>query len=259
MADLEMTRRLVATVPCRLNSSRLFAKPLQQIIPGISIAEYLVRSLQSFACVADVRLAIAEGVGECAFVELARRIGCAYTLGSEADVLGRVIECARNAGATDVLRKTSEDPFFDYSALEPAWARHLEAGNDVTALDDVPEGTAFEIFTLETLERSHARSSDSDREHIANYARYHQDEFTVEVLEPVNPACRRLDLRLTVDNPEDLILCREVVRGLESLGPLIPLREIVWFLDRMPRLTELVAPFVHAEPTWRGARERSDV
>lgn len=251
-------RRLVAVLPCRCNSTRLFAKPLQPIAPGVAIAEYLFRSLASFDCIAEVRLAIAEGIGDCAFVDLAQRLRGNYWLGSETDVLGRVIACAQHAGATDVLRKTSEDPFFDYSALEPAWSRHLERGNDVTALDDVPEGTAFEIFTLAALERSHRNSSVTDREHIANYARFHQDEFRVEVLGPADPACRRLDLRLTVDNPEDLILCRHVLRELAHLGPRIPLREIVAYLDRRPELTEPVAPFVHAEPTWRGIEMPAD-
>jgi spore coat polysaccharide biosynthesis protein SpsF len=239
-------------LPCRANSTRLFAKPLQPVAPGVSILEYLVRSLLGFSCVAKVSLAIAKGTGDGAFVELAKRLGISYHLGSETDVLGRVIECAHAARASDVLRKTSEDPFFDYSALEPAWATHVADGNDVTALDDVPEGTAFELFTLAALERCHRLSSAEDREHIANYARFHQDEFRIEILGPANPACRRLELRLTVDNPEDLILCRAVMAELGSRHARIPLCETVRFLDRNPQLTALVRPFVHAEPTWRG-------
>jgi spore coat polysaccharide biosynthesis protein SpsF len=246
-----MTRRLVAVLPCRCNSTRLFAKPLQRVVSNVSIVEYLVRSLRRFDCIADVWLAIARGTGDCALIELAERIGCGYTHGSEADVLGRVIQGAREAGATDVVRKTSEDPFLDYSALEPAWASHLERGNDITALDDVPVGTAFEIFTLAAMERCDTLGSVEDHEHIANYARFHQDEFRIEIRGPVDPLCRRLDLRLTVDNPEDLILCREVLRGLAPQGPLVPLRSIVDFLDSRPHLTDLVAPFVDAEPTWR--------
>lgn len=246
-----MTRRLVAVLPCRANSTRLFAKPLQPIGPDVSIVEYLVRSLRSFGCIADVHLAIARSTGDCAFVELAQRINCGFTLGSEDDVLGRVVQGARNAGATDVVRKTSEDPFLDYSALEPAWASHIDGGNDVTALDDVPVGTAFEIFTLEAMERCDRLGSTEDHEHIANYARFHQSEFRVEIRGPANTECRRLDLRLTVDNPEDLILCRAVLGELGTEGGLIPLSSIVEFLDSRPDLTALVAPFVDTAPTWR--------
>ena len=248
-------RRLVAALPCRANSTRLFAKPLQPLGPGVCVVEHLIGSLQAVPCVADVRLAIAHGVGDCAFVDLASRLGIGYHLGSEPDVLGRVIECARAAQATDVLRKTSEDPFLEHSALEPAWARHIERGSDVTALDDVPEGTAFEIFTLEALERCHRLGDASDREHIANYARFHQQEFRVDILGPADPDCRRLDLRLTVDNPEDLIVCRAVYQALASRGRPIPLAEIVRFLDDAPHLRALVADFVHVQPTWRDLDE----
>lgn len=251
-----MSRRLVAALPCRCNSTRLWGKPLQPLAPGLAIAEHLARSLRRFACVAEVRLAIARGPGEDALIDLAQRSGLGYLVGSEEDVLGRIIATAREAGASDVLRKTSEDPFFDIAMLEPAWRRHLEHGNDVTALDLAPEGTAFEIFTLAALERCHELGSEEDREHIADYARFHQAQFAIEIVRP-EPVCRRLDLRLTVDNPEDLIVCRAVFHGLRGRERLIPLREIVRFLDDRPELSDLVRPFASPHPTWEGIPQRS--
>jgi spore coat polysaccharide biosynthesis protein SpsF len=246
----------VAALPCRCNSTRLWGKPLQPLAPQLAIVEYLARTLRLLPCVADVRLAIAEGPGEDALVDLAEHCGLSHLVGSESDVLGRVIDCAREAGATDVIRKTSEDPFLHAAMLEPAWMRHLEHGNDVTALDLVPEGTAFEIFTLAALVRCHERANVLEREHIADYARFHQAEFRVEILSP-EPACRRKDLRLTVDNPEDLVLCRAVHRRLARDGAPIPLREIIRFLDHHPELTESVRPFVDERPTWLGVAQPS--
>jgi spore coat polysaccharide biosynthesis protein SpsF len=233
----------------------LWAKPLQRIAPGVTICEYLVGTLARMQCVSEVRLAIAEGPGAEALVDLAERIGLAWHVGSEEDVLGRVIDCAREARATDVLRKTSEDPFLHTSMLEEAWVRHVEHGNDVTALDLVPEGTGFEIFTLEALTRCHERGSIEDREHIANYARFHQAEFAVEILLP-DPACRRMDLRLTVDNPEDLILCRAVHRALARDGIPIALHDIIDYLDARPGLVEPVRAFVDEQPIWLDVVQR---
>jgi spore coat polysaccharide biosynthesis protein SpsF len=246
-----LTRRLVAALPCRCASTRLWGKPLQPLAPGLPIVAHLARSLRQFACVRDVALAIAQGPGMDALIDLAEREQLQYCVGSEADVLARVIATARAAGATDVLRKTSEDPFFDIDMLAPAWLRHVQGGNDVTALDHTPEGAAFELFTLAALERCHALGNAEDREHIANYARFHQGELAVEILQPA-PECRRLDLRLTVDNPEDLIVCRTVFAELGGAQRMLPLHEIVAFLDAHPQLTELVRPFVHPHPTWAG-------
>jgi spore coat polysaccharide biosynthesis protein SpsF len=250
-----VTRRLVAVLPCRCNSTRLWGKPLQPIAAGIGICEYLALTLARVQCVSEVRLAIAAGPGQEALVGLAERVGLPYLVGSEEDVLGRVIACAHEAGATDVLRKTSEDPFLHVAMLEAAWNSHVEHGNDVTALDLVPEGTGFEIFTAAALVRCHERGDAQDREHIANYARFHQSEFAVEILHP-EPVCQRLDLRLTVDNPEDLILCRAVCRALAHDRSPIALCEIVSFLDDRPDLTELVRAFVEGSPVWLGVAQR---
>lgn len=229
---------------------------MQPIAPGRAIVEHLARSLRQCPCVADVRFAIARGPGDTALVDLAQRMELAYCLGSEQDVLGRVIATAEEAGATDVLRKTSEDPFFDPQLLGPAWARHLGQENDVTAVDLLPEGTAFEIFTLAALRRCHENGDAEDREHIANYARFHQSEFALEILHP-EPACRRLDLRLTIDTPEDLIVCRAVFSNLGGRERLIPIPEIVRFLDDHPELTRLNAHLAERQATWEGVPQRS--
>jgi spore coat polysaccharide biosynthesis protein SpsF len=255
MPEEGFDRRLVTVLACRCNSTRLWGKPLQWIGPELTIVEQLTHSLLWFRCVADARLAIAEGPGQEVLVDLAERIGVGYTVGSEQDVLGRTLACARAAGATDVLRKTSEDPFFDGSMIELAWAHHVDHANDVTVLDFVPEGTGFEILTMETLERCDESAIPDDHEHIADYARFNQADFRVEILRPA-PACQRMDLRLTVDNPEDLIVCRAVFEGLGEARRPIALEQIVDFLDARPQLTALVDRFVEGRAVWEGVSQR---
>ena len=53
----------------------------------------------------------------------------------------------------------------------------------------------------------------------------------------------RKDLRLTVDNPEDLAVCRIVFGAFKNQAPRIPVPVIVKFLDANPNLIELIAPF----------------
>ena len=53
----------------------------------------------------------------------------------------------------------------------------------------------------------------------------------------------RKDLRLTVDNPEDLIVCKAVFAQFHDLAPRIPLKKIIEFLDKNKRLIDLVQPF----------------
>lgn len=80
-------------------------------------------------------------------------------------------------------------------------------------------------------------------EHCTLYIREHKDDFKIIKASPP-PELIRKDLRLTVDNPEDLAVCRIVYNTLQHLAPRIPIREIVKFLDANPKLIEWTAPYV---------------
>jgi spore coat polysaccharide biosynthesis protein SpsF len=253
-----MSRRLIAGLACRVTGSRLYGKPLQNLAPGVAILDQIVTCIRAARVPAEVVLAIAESPQNTALRVAAEELEAPYVLGDEVDVLGRLLRAADAHGASDLLRKTTESPFFEIDGMERAWERHVENGNDITVVDYVPLGTAVEIYTVDALRRSHAEGRDEDRsELVSNYGRFNQRLFKVEILEPP-PACRRTDLRLTVDYPEDLILCRAVYEELAESAPLIPLAEIAAFLDRRPDLTQLVAKYVHDAPLWPGAPQRSE-
>jgi spore coat polysaccharide biosynthesis protein SpsF (cytidylyltransferase family) len=101
-----------------------------------------------------------------------------------------------------------------------------------------------------TLERSHRDGEDKERsEYCSAYPRRRSDLFHIEVVEP-DARLKRLDLRYTVDYPEDLILCREAYKATKSRGPRIPIADLVVFADGNPDLQKLVAPFVSREAIW---------
>jgi len=252
-----MSRRLIAGLACRVTGTRLYGKPLQNLAPPeVTILSQIVACIRAAEVPAEVVLAIAESPQNTALRVAAKELEAPFVLGDEQDVLGRMIAAAEAHGATDLLRKTTESPFFEIDGMELAWERHVANGNDITVVDHVPLGTAVEIYTLEALRRSHEEGLDEDRaEHVSNFGRYNQRLFQVEIIEPP-PVCRRTDLRLTVDYPEDLILCRAVYQELAASAPLIPLAEIVAFLDARPDLTRLVARYVYDEPIWAGAPQR---
>jgi spore coat polysaccharide biosynthesis protein SpsF len=251
-----MSRRLVAGLACRLTGSRLYGKPLQGLAPGVTILSQIVACIRASQVPAEVVLAIAESPANTALRYTAEELDAPYVLGSEKDVLGRLILAAEARDATDLLRKTTESPFFEIDGMERAWEQHLANENDITVVDHAPQGTPVEIYTVDALRRSHAEGREEDRsELVSNFARFNQRLFKVEIVK-APPACRRTDLRLTVDRPEDLILCRAVYEELAESAPLIPLAEIVAFLDRRPDLTQLVAGLAYGAPVWDGAPQR---
>ena len=56
----------------------------------------------------------------------------------------------------------------------------------------------------------------------------------------------RKDLRLTVDNPEDLILCRAVYQKFLKSAPLIEIDKIIKFLDKNKKLSQMTRKFTLA-------------
>jgi spore coat polysaccharide biosynthesis protein SpsF len=56
----------------------------------------------------------------------------------------------------------------------------------------------------------------------------------------------RKDLRLTVDNPEDLAVCRIVYSVFKEYAPKIPVAKVVSFLDANPKLIEWISPYTEA-------------
>ena len=245
-----MKRRLVAALACRNTGSRLYAKPLQKLQGEQAILDQIVAALKRLPTIDEIVLGIADGNANLAFVDVARSHSLAHITGDDKDVLMRLIQCGRAGHATDVFRVTTECPWFAYGLLEPLWREHQARGNDITVSDRLPEGLNFEIYSLAALERAHERGTSRDRsEYCSNYPRTHPDEFKTSVFLPA-PDEQRMDLRVTVDYPEDLIVAREIARACASFMPLVPVREIIRFLDSRPDLRALVAPYVVPEPLW---------
>ncbi len=247
-----MERKLVAALACRVTGSRLYGKPLQTLDPErrLTILEHIVATFRSEPVVSEIALAIADGAENAGFARIAERLGLSFVHGDPEDVLPRFVACARNAGASDVIRVTSECPFLYFEGFAEGWNVHCTEDNDITALDGLPEGGFFEIFTLAALECSLAeRAGDDVGEAPDAYALRRRDRFRVSVLRAPEPL-RRPDLRVTVDYPEDLYVCREIFREFSRSAPRIPFAKIIEFLDRRNDLTALLAPYGPYQPVW---------
>lgn len=245
-----MTRRLVAALACRNNGTRLYGKPMQMLTNEVTILDQIIHAIKCFPVIDEIVLGISEGAANTPFVDAAHAHQVAYIYGDPEDVLMRLIQCGRMGRATDVFRVTTECPWFSYELLEPIWKQHVANGNDITVCDRLPEGLHFEIYTLEALERSHKMGKAADRsEHCSNYARKHPKEFKIKVVLPPKEL-QRMDMRVTVDYPEDLILSREIAKACRNSMPLVSVAEIIRFLDSRPDLKQLVASFVVPKPLW---------
>jgi len=241
-------RKLVAVLACRADSARLYAKPLQNLIKDKAILDQILDTFEEFPdIISESVLAISEGIENLAYVEFAKRRGIRYIWGDKWDIMSRLISGGLISGATDILRVTSECPFMHWEKLEDSWKDHLGKGNDVTTVDGCPLGTYFEIIKLKPLMESHATASDYQKEACTQVFRDYPNKYKVEIKTVKD---FRLDVRLTVDYPEDLVVCRRIYENFQEKAPLIPLKDIILFWDENPEFKKLLEPYINHKGIW---------
>jgi len=243
-----MKRRIVAALACRNQGSRLYGKPLQNldVASSVRIIDNIIGCIRAIGFIDEIVLGISEGVDNEVFKVVAQEKGLRYIVGDQQDVLSRLIQCGQIAGATDIFRVTSESPFLYFDPVLELWEKHKLENADATFMDDVIDGCGFEILSLKALQTSHDKGSKKHRSELCTlYIRENYEQFKIIKATPPQNLIRK-DLRLTVDNPEDLIVCRAVYANFKDSAPSVPVAKVVEFLDQNPKLKELIAPFTEA-------------
>ena len=243
-----MKRRIVAALACRNQGSRLYGKPLQNldVASSIRIIDNIIDCIGTLGFIDEIVLGISEGIDNEVFKVVAQEKGLLYIVGDQQDVLSRLIQCGQIAGATDIFRVTSESPFLYFDPVIELWEKHQLENADATFMDDVIDGCGFEILSLKALKISHDKGSKKHRSELCTlYIRENHEQFKIIKAKPPQYLIRK-DLRLTVDNPEDLSVCRAVYTKFKDFAPRIPVARVVEFLDQNPKLKELIAPFTEA-------------
>ncbi len=243
-----LKRRLVAAIACRNQGSRLYGKPIQNldIDQGIRIIDNIIDCLKTIHCIDEIVLGVSEGVENEVFKYIANEKSIRYVVGDQIDVLSRLVKCGELANATDIFRVTSESPFLCYEYIDEMWDCHTQKQADATFFDGVIDGCGFEIISLNALKESHRKGETIHRSELCTlYIREHPHLFNI-IRPKISDILNRKDLRLTVDNPEDLVVCRIIYGVFKGQAPKISVVEIIKFLDKNPKLKELVAPFTEA-------------
>jgi len=243
-----MKRRLVAAIACRNQGSRLYGKPLQNldVDSGVRIIDNIISCLQNLEIIDEIILGISEGLENEVFKRVASEKGLRYIVGDETDVLSRLIACGELGQATDIFRVTSESPFMYFDEVISLWQHYIDSELDALFMDEIIDGCGFEIISLNSLKKSHELGLKRHRSELCSlYIRENKNQFNIEKVLPPQELIRK-DLRLTVDNPEDLVICRKVYHHFENAAPKVPLLEVVQFLDNHPNLKELIFPFTES-------------
>jgi spore coat polysaccharide biosynthesis protein SpsF len=176
-------------------------------------------------------------------VELAEKLGVASFRGDEEDVLGRHLEVARRFQAEHVVRVTGDNPLTDLPLIEHLVERHLEVDADYTYVpgDALLMGILPEVISQRALEVSHRDGEDRHRSELVTlYIKENPEKFRVERVE-LPPELYRPEYRLTVDEPEDVMLMERIFGTLYRPGRILQTIEAIRLLDSAPELAAINA------------------
>jgi N,N'-diacetyllegionaminate synthase len=235
-----MNTRVVAVLACRNESTRLYGKPLQ-LVGDRPILEHLVSRLELVDVIDDIVLAIADTPSKEAFISFAQKRDMGYTVGPEEDVLKRLIRAGQTADTDIAVRVTTENPYVYHENINELVTLHRQENCDLTITEKLPLGTTVEVVSFEALQKAHQHGEDRHRSELCTlFIVENSDIFDVRTVSPPENLSRP-DIRLTVDNPEDLVVVRDVWENVaDGIGE-PSLESIIAYLDKKPRLTELQA------------------
>jgi len=218
-----------------MTSTRLPGKVLMDLAGQPMLAQQLRRLLRA-SSLSEVVVATTVNAADDDVAAIALREGARVFRGSEADVLGRYYDAAREASADLVIRVTADCPLVDPCVVD----RVVSALANVDYASNVvrrtfPIGLDVEAFGFETLARiNELGSSREAREHVTWFLLREQSElFTIaSVTDDVDNS----DLRWTVDTAEDFKLVRQLYADLGLADRALSYLDVVEHVRAHPEL-----------------------
>lgn len=239
--------KVIVAVSARMRSERCPGKAVAPLA-GKPLLTHLLERLCSLGGTAPIVLATSVSPENDVLVELAEGLGIRTFRGDENDVLGRHLALADAFGAEHLVRVTADNPLTDVPLIETLVAAHLEADADYTYVpgDALLMGILSEVISTGALAKSHRDGEDRHRSELVTlYIKENPEAFRV-VRAELPPELYRPELRLTVDEPDDLVLMKRIFDKLYRSGAVLSTVEAIRLLDREPNLAEINAHIRHS-------------
>ena len=133
--------KLAAVLACRNQSSRLYAKPLQNldVKSSVSILDYMVAQLKKYSEINDIVLAISKNEENSIYMKVAESHSIPSIIGDDNDVLARLIKGAEAVNADHVLRVTTESPYPYMDNLSEIYKYHCDNNIDYSVTKGLPD------------------------------------------------------------------------------------------------------------------------
>jgi spore coat polysaccharide biosynthesis protein SpsF len=239
-----MSMKRVCVVQARMGSTRLPGKVLRELA-GQPMLTQLLRRLRTCASLDEIVIATSIAASDDPIAELGVSEGVRVCRGSEADVLGRIVQAARATQADVVVRVTADCPLIDPHVTDRVINELTTDGSAADYASNVlrrtfPRGLDVESMYLDTLLRvDRLAQTPAEREHVTITIRTAWPSLflTRSVESDIDDS----DLRWTVDEEGDLELVRKLYDQLALGERIVPYGIVVDYVRQHPELAGINA------------------
>lgn len=217
-------------IQARLSSSRFPGKMLSYI-KGEHLIDFVFKRCSESTRADSVAVITSGDKSDNALYEHCLSQGFPVFRGSLDNVLDRYITAAKFFNADFICRVCGDSPFVDYNLIDKMFVI-LERDNfDFVSLSprDCIPGFISEVVTLKALEKAYVNHrSEQELEHVTLFIRENPNIFKINYLSSGLVTRSRLNLKLTVDYPEDLYICNKIA---DFLGNNFSSEDVLRVLD----------------------------
>ena len=244
-----MIPNIIAIIQARMGSTRLPGKVMLPIA-NKPMLQHVIERLRTSLVLNNIALTTTILEEDNCLEAFVNKHGLVCNRGSVQDVLSQYYNTATYLHATIIVRVCADSPLIDPRLIDELVASHLHANADYTSngngerIRTFPLGVDSEVFNYNALEKAYKESCENyEREHVTPYIYQHPEAFKLKYVEAIGKL-RRPDLRLTVDEEDDLILVREIFNRLYRENRIFYTEDVINLLDSHPELV-LINAHVH--------------
>lgn len=241
----ECNLKIVAIVQARHSSSRLPGK-VEKALGKHTVIEFIIKRLQKCGAIDEIVLATTTCKSDDNLVEIAKKNKVRTIRGEVDDVLSRYAKAAEKTKADIIIRVTGDCPFVDpelISSMLKIYDDHKFDYYCNCMPATYPDGLDIEIFTTKVLMQANQYAQKrSEREHVTPWIR--NEKWTNKGNHANNKDLS--GLRWTIDEPEDLIVARNIVNEFSNSID-VSWKEILALQTQKPQLFKANAKYSRNE------------
>ena len=231
--------KIVASIECRMTSTRLPGKVLMNALDDMSMLEVMIKRVQKSKYIDSVILATTINEEDEVIVDLAKKLNIDYYRGSEHNVLDRVVKTHESVNSDIIVELTGDCPVIDPLHVDDCIKIYLENNFDYVSnslIRSFPDGCDVQVFSLDILSKTNEDTSDVlDQEHVSKYI-YECGKYTTFTIEAQGEYYWP-ELGVTLDTKEDYDLLKNIFTYFNNID--FDTMDYIKYLKQHPNLLKI--------------------